>query len=447
MSLRQYLPRVAYALTRPEVLEYSRDIDRVEEMTGPALRRYQRRRLKQLLRHAHATVPYYRDILEEANVVQNGVVDLDQFTELPLLTKTELREQNARLRSTEPGSNVRENTSGGTTGEPVEFLQDDEYLFWNNANKMYYHRLAGRELGEPMVKLWGDESAVTGESKDLKFRLSNFILNRHFLNSYRMNTETMTEHVKRINEIKPRSMEVYVESMNELAKHIEQHDLEVHSPNGILSTAGTLHEPVRERIQRVFNAPVLNKYGSREVGDVACESPHEEGMHVFDHTHYVEVVDDDGTPLPPGEEGELAITVLTNYTMPLIRYRIGDMGIRKEGQNGGELPFSKLETVTGRVTDHFRTPDGELVYPGYLRKVLYHRDWIKKFQIRQTAVDHVVYRIVLTNGHEPPRSELDEIEQKAKKLLGDETDIEFAFPDEISPSDSGKYRYTVSEIV
>ena len=447
MNWRKPITQLSFYATRPEVLKHKSNIKRIEAMSHSALRDHQENRLKQLLYHADRTVPYYHDILRETNVISNDEIQLTNFTDLPLLRKTQLREQNDRLRSAKPRSGSYSNTSGGTTGEPVEFIQDDYYLAWNNANRLYYHWLAGREMGEPWIKLWGDEEETMNKQKDVKSRLADFVLNRHVLNSYRMGEQEMSTHVEQINEIEPHSMEVYVESMNELAKYIEQNDLKVHSPNGILSTAGTLYQPVRKRIERVFDAPVLNKYGSREVGTVACECPQQEGLHLFSHTHYVEVVDDDGDPLPPGEEGELAITGLTNYTMPLIRYRIGDMGILKEGQCSCGRPFPMLETVTGRVTDHFRAINGDLVYPGYLRKVLYHRDWVKKFQIRQTAIDHVVYRIVIANGQEPVSSELKEIETKAKQLLGEEVEVEFTFPNEIDPSGSGKYRYTISEVV
>jgi phenylacetate-CoA ligase len=447
MDWRNYFARGAFAFKRPEVLEYENDIRIVEDMNYPRLQRYQQRQLKQLLRHASQTVPYYSDMLSETGAIQDGEVNLSRFEDVPLLTKTELREQNTRLRSTEPGSNITKNTSGGTTGEPVEFLQDDNYLFSNNANRIYYHRLAGRELGEPWIKLWGDESDLFDERQSLNDRLADFVLNRHVLNSYRMGEDEMAEYVGRINEIQPKSMEVYVESMDELAKFIEENDLDVHSPNGILTTAGTLHQPVRERIERVFDAPVLNKYGSREVGTVACEAPQENGLRIFDHTHYVEVVDDEGNSLPPGEDGELAITVLTNYTMPLIRYRIGDMGIMKERPKGANHPFSMLETVTGRVTDHFRALDGDLVYPGHLRKVLYHRDWIKKFQIRQTEIDRVVYRIVVSKKQSPPQSELGEITSRTRDLLGKDITVEFEYPTKIETSDSGKYRCTISEVM
>lgn len=446
MNVRKPLSVAAFRLTRPDVLENLSLFEELNDGSSARVRKYQESQLANLLEHAHRTVPYYQEILAGSGVVRDGTVDLDQFSALPLLTKEKFRDESIQLQSSDPGSNVYSNTSGGTTGEPVEFLQDAEYLYWNNTNRIFYHRLAGRELGEPWIKLWGDETELLGETESLKSRLSDFVLNRHVLNSYRMSESNMREHVESINNIQPASIEAYAESIYELSKFIREESLKAYSPNGILSTAGTLTEPMREVIEDAFETTVLDKYGSREVGTVACECPEQEGLHVFSHTHYVEIVDDDGNPVEPGEEGKLAITSLTNYTMPLIRYEIGDMAVKSETECPCELPFPTIESVTGRVTDHFVTTDGELVYPGYLRKQLYHKPWVKKYQIRQTETDRVVYRVVLAD-EKPSQETIDEVTTKTQSLLGDDTAVEFEYEDQIEASESGKFRYTISDIV
>ncbi len=446
MNVRAKIAHGAYHLARQRAAEKMKITDRVRSMSRQELEEFQQNRLTELLKHSYETVPYYQEILESSGVISDGTVQLENFTEIPLLTKEELRSESDRLRSTDSGPDTYTDTSGGTTGEPVKFVQDGEYDAWNHANHRLCHQFAGRELGEPWVRLWGSERDLFDDGLQLRGRLVDFVLNRHTLNSYHMGEEEMTKYVERINEVKPYSIEAYVESINVLSKHIEREELDVHSPRGILSTAGTLHPSVRKRVEDVFDTAVLNKYGSREIGDVACECPQQEGLHVFSHTHYVEIVGDNAQPVAPGEEGRLAITLLTNYTMPLIRYEIGDMAVKSESECSCDRPLPTIGTVTGRVTDHFVTTDGKLVYPGYLRKQLYHESWMKKYQIRQTETDRVVYRVVLNDG-KPSQDTIDNITTKTQSLLGEEMTVKFEYVDHIEASESGKFRYTISEVV
>jgi len=120
----------------------------------------------------------------------------------------------------------------------------------------------------------------------------------------------------------------------------------------VMVSAETLTDGMRETMERVFRAPVVNRYGTRETGGIACECRHRRGLHVTVLTHHVEVVRPDGRAAAPGEVGDLVITLLTNYSMPLIRYRIGDRGAFVA--DGAPCPcgrtMPRLATVAARST-------------------------------------------------------------------------------------------------
>jgi len=82
---------------------------------------------------------------------------------------------------------------------------------------------------------------------------------------------------------------------------------------------------MREEIEFVFGTKAYDFYGSREVSNIAgeCDAGR---MHLFDFWNCVEVLDDTKTrQVSTGQEGAVAITNVFNYSMPLIRYDIGDM--------------------------------------------------------------------------------------------------------------------------
>jgi len=121
---------------------------------------------------------------------------------------------------------------------------------------------------------------------------------------------------------------------------------------------------MREKVEEVFGCPVYNRYGSREVGDIAGECKYHQGLHVLPWGSYVEIVDEAGNLVEPGVEGRILVTCLTNYAMPLIRYDIGDRGALagefkcpcgRDGQMFARLAFpgSVLGGWHEVTSDHF----------------------------------------------------------------------------------------------
>ena len=446
INWRKPVIEAALRVTRSDVPSNRRTIRRLWNASPEAVDRYQRDRLKSLLAHAHATVPYYAEVLEETGVVTDGTVHLERYEALPLLTKETIRESGDRLVSTEPGTDPYTNTSGGTTGEPVRIVQDDEYWAWNVANKLFYQELAGKPLGGREVKLWGSERDVLEGRESLAARAINVLYNRTLLNSFRMGPEEMRAYVETINDVRPHTIWAYVESIHQLATFVERTGLDVYSPNGIVTTAGTLHEPVRETIETVFDTTVYNQYGSREVGDMACECSAQDGLHVFSHTHYIEIVDDDGYPVPPGKSGHIVVTNLVNRSMPLLRYRIGDVGVAASGRCDCGRPFLRLESVTGRVTDHFVSVEDELVHGEYFTHLLFEKPWVRKFQVRQETRESVVIRIVPNGTDAVPSEEFDELVEGVHAVMGESVDVEVDLVESIPAQHSGKFRYTISDV-
>ena len=218
-----------------------------------------------------------------------------------------------------------------------------------------------------------------------------------------------------------------------------------------MSAAGTLHDVQRELIERVFGAPVFNRYGSREVGDMACECDQHRGLHVSTPTHYIEIVRDGGTAARPGEIGEVLVTLLTNFAMPLIRYRIGDLAAWSEEPCTCGRAWPLLKSVVGRVTDTFLTAKGTRIHGEYFTHLFYFRDWIRQFQVVQVGYDEILLKVVLKDGMlnlpESKKYEVQEIEQKTRLVMGPACRIDWQVTSEISPTASGKRRYTISKVV
>lgn len=409
-------------------------------------RRIQEARLKSLLKHAVLHVPYYQSVLTGAGVFSNGDIDLSLFQHVPFLTKEILRREFDQLRSDDlHDRHWHKNTSGGSTGEPVLFIQDSHYRDLKRATKMVQYEWIGKAIGEPHVKLWGSERDILQGSIGLRAKLSNSMRNYTFLNAFRMNEANMAQYARLIARKKPKLLEAYAQSAYELARYINSEGVHITGVEAVITSAGNLFPFMRQEIQEAFGCEVFNRYGSREVGDIAFESPAHDGLHISRYTHLVEIVDSGGKPVKPGETGEIVVTCLSNFAMPLIRYPIGDRGVPRSITPHPICAVDCLEAVTGRTVDVFVTADGTKVDGEYFTHLLYFRDWVQKFQVAQKSQSQIVFRIVVA-GSVPQQRELDEIATKTRLVMGDDCAVAFDFVDDIPPTDSGKYRYTVSEV-
>lgn len=428
-----------------------------EHASPNTLRRMQEHYLGALLLHAATWVPYYTRVLSESGVVRDGRVDLSRWSSIPVLTKEIIRAQGSTLHSTDPDVRSRKpftNTSGGSTGEPVVLLQDRVYADWNIANKLYYKTEVGQEMGDPELRIWGSERDLFVGRETMTKRLQNWIYNRTDCNAFVLNEERMRMAVQQMREQEPTWVEGYVQSMYTIAQFIEERGLSIPSPRGVLVTAGTLTEGVRETIARVFGCPVLNRYGSREVGDMACSCEYNEGLHISVWNHAVEVLNADGTHTSSGERGRVIVTPLHAATMPLIRYEIGDIAVPADPTRvcscGRTTPL--LQNVTGRVVNQFKTRNGDVVDGEFFTHLFYGKAWCKQFQVIQTACDRVEMHVVLhqdnSQTHADVALEPDKatMEQAVRSVLGDACQIKWITHDSINPTPSGKHLYTISRV-
>jgi len=393
--------------------------------------------LGELLRHAVVHVPYYASL---------AVGDADwraRLGDLRPLTKRLIRENFDRLKSDDI---VRRRcaltSSGGSTGQPITLLQDDEYHQWSFLTEQFFwKRMLGIEYGSaPTVVFWGSERDLFGERERLKSRLRNWLLQTTFLNSFKMTEADLYRYVQVVCDKKPVVIKGYAGSLYQLARHVRRNNLRIHQPKVIYSAAETLRPFMRQLIEEVFGCKVHDFYGSREVGPMAGECA-EGKLHLFSFNNFIEVVDADNRPVQPGREGRLLVTTLHNYAMPLLRYEIGDTAVLGTACACGiELPT--LHRVSGRLTDHFRTSQGALVHGEYFTHLFYFKDWVREFHVLQRELDLIeVYYVPSAAAVD---ADLADINRKIGLVMGADCRIEWRAVDAVPRTPQGKLLFTRS---
>jgi phenylacetate-CoA ligase len=404
----------------------------------------QREAVQRLLTHAARSVPYWRSILSAYDAPHDV-----PLRELPILEKSDLRNQFEMLISEDIDTRSwYENRSGGSTGEPVTVLQDQEYFVRSEARKQVFFEATGWSPGEKWIRLWGSERDILQGGQGIRGRIANTVGNRLMINAFRMTPAIMRQHIGVLNQQGPALIHAYAQAAYELARFAEREGIEIRPQRAVVSTSGTLYPAMRQTMERSFGCKVFDQYGSREVSVIAGDCGHSRGEHVAMETNLVEIVDESGVSCPAGVEGDILVTSLTNFAMPLIRYRIGDRGVFSDTElcDCGRSSV-RLAQVTGRSMDCFRRRDGGIVPAEYFIHffgVVLNNGWVAKVQLVQHEFDRFTLKIVAAGA--AGDGEAEHLVDAVRRVMGDNVAVDVALVDEIPLASSGKYRYTICEL-
>jgi phenylacetate-CoA ligase len=444
--MKKFMLRSIMKLLGRDYSEYYKILDnlKIEE----EMMEFRNTQLKNILIHAISHVPYYSRFVETEELFKEGEIDLSHFSRLPLLNKDIIRNQFTNLISkdyTYRGYYL--NSSGGSTGEPTKIIQDTQYLKWGDAvSYYYYHNILGIE--EPTVRkvlIWGSDRDLFKGTVGWKLKLYYWLSNQKVLNSFKMTEENMEYFISEINNFQPLLIRGYAGSLYELSRYIEKNDVTIFKPDCLVSAAETLNDDMRACIERVFQQKVYNYYGSREVGCIAGECP--DGLMHMLMSNYIEILDHENNPVQEGQEGKVVVTTLFNYSMPLIRYEIGDTAISGPKTCSCTNKLPTLCRVTGRIIDHFVSEEGTIV-PGeyfiHLIGVVYNQGIIQQFQVIQDSPTNIRIRVVLQK--EMDNVYKNEVETKIRLVMGKNCIITWERVKEIEKTITGKYVYTRSNV-
>lgn len=431
-------------LGRP-TFSYLAELERIQWLSRADIEQIQMMKLKELLRLALKYCPWHAERIRAAGLDVNGdaLLTLADLHRLPTMDKFAARKNRDRIWwSGVPGGAFLYNT-GGSSGQPLIFYYGRWRQASDTAGRFRAHRWWGVNLGDPEVWLWGApvELSKTDRIKSVRDRL----INQLFLNAFEMSPENMDAYIDAIQSFKPRCIYGYASSITLLAARARDlgADLKLPSLKVVFTTGEPVYPHQREIIQEVFGVPAANEFGSRDIGFTAHESP-EGQMLLMSESLILEVLDQDGRPVAPGELGEAVITGLCSQAQPFIRYRTGDIVRHTDEKCQAGRGLHVIGEVAGRSTDFVTRSDGTIMHALAVIYVLRATEGVAEFKFIQHETDAVEILIV-------PNSRW-KTEAKAKIILGiqarmgSDVRIEIRLVEAIPSEASGKHRYVVSHV-
>lgn len=418
-------------------------LDKSQYRSMEEVRADQLSRLKKLLEHAWKNTAFYADRMKAAGINPASISSLEDLALLPLLTKDDIRANKERMTARNiPVETLFPKKTSGSTGVSLEFYVDEESLQWKRACAIRTDKWTGWNIGEKVGAIWGNPEY----KKSWKGRIRNFLLERYtYLDTLKMDEASMLNFYAGIKKARPTLLFGHAHSIYLFAKFLELKGLADIRPKGIISTAMVLHDFERKLIESVFGCKVTNRYGCEEVSLIACECGEHKGLHMNMDTLIVEMVRADGKPASEGEPGVIVVTDLTNYGMPFIRYKVGDVGVPSSRACLCGCNYPLIESLEGRSADYVITPEGDFISGISLTEnFAMHLKGVKQIQIVQERQDYLVFRLV--KGEDFTQETLDQLHRLVLERFGLAMTYSLEFPESIQQEKSGKYRFCISKL-
>jgi len=392
-------------------------------------------KLKNLVEHAYATVPYYHNLFIRNNISPHDIKTLDDIKRIPISSKEDfIKADKEQLCSTIFNKrDLRTVKSSGTTGEPFLLYIDKNYARTLNVDALRSKMMHGLRLTDKILKIGGDHNSVKRHGNPLY----HFLLKSAVLSSFCKPHEILAFY----NSFKPEVVRGYISSLYCFSLWLEAHRMVLeHKPKFILCSAETAHDFMKQKISEIFQTKIIDRYATVELGIIADQCEYEDGYHLFEDSVLAEIIELDGKNYFVG-------TNLNNYAVPFIRYNtrdICDPWPEQERKCSCTMQTKKFKRIIGRDNDFIKLPTGDFIAP--IDLIFFMRKWypfITKFRFTQDYAARLSLEMVATNNTD--KELFNDIIHKFRSITQD-ISLEVIEVDDIPPDLSGKMRIIRSEL-
>jgi phenylacetate-CoA ligase len=398
---------------------------KVDALSSEELAELQQNNLKKILQHTSSNVKYY------SSVKLTGDKPNKWLQEFPILTKDILRSNSEELLAVK-NKGLKKISSSGSSGISSSVYMNNKDLSSLRAGLIHWWEWYGYRIGNPIIQ--------TGISpnRGLLKSLKDYFFKTIYINAFSHSEEQIIKILKRVKKSNHYVLAGYASSLNVMAEVAEKHRFKIRFKS-VISFGDKMFSHYRKNIEKVFSCTVYDTYGSAEGFLIGAEYDLEY-MYILSPQVYIEILDDNNEPVPDGTIGNVVVTRLDGYAMPLIRYKIGDLGVllpKNKYPKERKYQYPLLQQIVGRDTDIVKTKGGKILVVHSFTGIFEYVSEIKQFKIIQRNLDGISIQYIKSNGF--TNSILTDIIRKLQFYIEDETFIiTFIEVKFIAPTKSGK---------
>jgi phenylacetate-CoA ligase len=428
-------------------------LSRTQYMPEEALAAARRPQVEALLDHAAVQLPFWRDRLTAVGLDpesrKKSAIDGEEWNRrwasLPILTRADVQSLGDSLHARQlPAGHggVGDSVTSGSSGRPVRIIRSTlDYFYWQ-AFQLREHIWRGRDLAGSFLSILRNEQRTNLDDTVHLQRNEDWgppvatvwPTGPSYLLDYRTPIAVLIETLR---DVAPSYVCTFPSLLLEILRRARQDAISL-PPLKEAVVVGEASPPELAALCReVWDAPLSSTYTAGEVGAIAYQCREEGRWHVQSEKSIVEVLDAAGQPCAAGETGNVVLTPLHNFAMPLLRYEIGDLATVGSGHCGCGRLLPVLDAIPGRARDLLLLPSGELRPPYYGHRAVMQLGAILQHQVVQTAPDRVCFRLVVARPLSPEEEQ--HVIAIATEALGGDLRVGIEYVAEITRDPNGKF--------
>lgn len=375
----------------------------------------QERRIEKIVRLANTTT-WWKEYFRKNNVHPENIKSVRDLNLIPPISRPDLidvPDADLLVKTTKCKYTFLRQTSGSTTGTPMRWLMDERFAFMNIPASYF-------------VKIFRDFGFPFHEYSDRKFLIRFNFLRRTPMEQFI--TEIILSNGNKNVDARVREIADQLEhlggcvidtSPSELFFFVQKlKEADLHPPILLVILIGQKIELEEYAFMKEYlKCPIVTAYGSREVSPSAIGCKDKLGFyHVIAERFFYQIVDDKGNEVADGEFGNITITCLDNFLMPLIRYQPGDIGrLYTHPTCSCDNPTPLLE-IGGKKTDIIELSSGEAMPAQKIFRLLVNPLFfssVRRCQVRQERLDNITILLEIRKMADSKR----DILKKLKELV------------------------------
>lgn len=329
--------------------------------------------------------PYYRALFK-AGDIQAETLTLDTLHSVPFTDKTALGQQNEEFLAVPRSAIVDMVLSSGTTGKPTTMMfteSDLQRLAYNEELSLESCGLTREDV--VLLACTMDRCFIAGLAYFSGVRSLGAAAIRNGLSGFE-------SHLDIIQRLRPTAMVGVPTFLFKLGQFLKSRDIDPRATG--ISRLICIGEPIRDRalaflrigedLEALWGAKIYSTYASSETITTFCECTAQRGGHLHPDLAIIEIVDENGSVLPPGELGEVVVTPLAIEGMPLLRFKTGDMSFLIDEPCACGRFSPRLGPIVGRKKQMIKFR-GTTLYPNSIYAVLDSLPEISEYYITATS--------------------------------------------------------------